>query len=996
MIMRRYVGALAATMIAAGAAHSQGRGGYGGGYGGFGGRGQQTSPPATPVWTDFKLSPTKTIALDFRNASADAVLQYFSQASGIAIVKDPALKDPITLQTPKAQKLADAFGLLNAVLGLHNFSLQKDDTGKFLVVRATGQGGRGGNAAADAEAMRRRFADLGAGGGGGGQDNNPTLEYYKIKYASATQVARIINDVFAVQANPNLAALAAIQAAQGQQGGTDQNNNGGNNNGGNNNGGNNRRGRGGGGGFQGGGGGRGGRGGGGAGGAGGGTSGVGSATVKASADDYSNSVIVNAPSRLQSEVEDMILNIDKQTDQPEVSRVYPLKYAVANDVVAIVQNVLVSNAPRGKGGATTSNVPIDQRFQQAARLGGAQAAFGTVVAEARTNSLVVTATAENQVLVGQVIQQLDKQVPYVDTSFVYTLQNASALQVAYVLQQTFQNRGSSSTNLLGGNRTLSSAPTVSNNNNTIQGSTTSTGLGNTRNMAPRTTSLDTGTKAQGINGGLGLSAEAQLEATAIDQFGGGGFGGGFGGGGQNRGGGGSTTTTTYNTGQDANGQLVNVRDASGNLTVIPDINSNSIIVVTPPQNRAMVEAVLKQLDQIPAQVMIETLIVEANLSDTQKFGIEWSLGGANTHPFGDKNATNQTSQSFGDAAASTTQPTGFKYTLTGTQYSAFLQAVQTDTQFEVLSTPRIFTSNNITAQINISQSLPYVTSTTQDSITGATLFNYSFLDVGIVLTVTPRITSNGYVTMDVTQTANELQGYDTTINAPIVNQREASTTVSVKDSETVVLGGIIQNSTAKTVNKIPILGDLPLLGNLFRDNNTVKAKTELLIFLTPHVVRNQDDAKRLREDTEKEINPVTLRSLLDQHPGLRYNSTAAPGAAPGLPVPTAIPLTIPPSPGSPGGNTPSTPVTTPPVVNLPGLPVAPPTNPGLPVPVLPTPPPATPPTTPPTTTPGVVTSPTPPSQVILGSPTVTVQTLPPSQSVPPITPAAPVATPTTP
>jgi general secretion pathway protein D len=242
----------------------------------------------------------------------------------------------------------------------------------------------------------------------------------------------------------------------------------------------------------------------------------------------------------------------------------------------------------------------------------------------------------------------------------------------------------------------------------------------------------------------------------------------------------------------------------------------------------------------------------------------------------------------------------------------------------VLSTPRIFTTNNVTAEINISQSIPYVLSQTTDAVSGAILYNYSFLDVGIVLTVTPRITQNGYVTMDVTQTANDLVSY-TSFNAPIVNQREADTTVSVKDGETIVLGGIIQNQITKTINKIPILGDLPILGNLFRDNSTTKNKTELLVFLTPRVVRNTDEARKLRQDTEKDLNPATAKNLNQLGAGYKVSvgpevppaggviavpanggapvvTPAAPGTTP--PPPTTVPTpTAPTLGGTPSGGT---------------------------------------------------------------------------------------------
>ncbi|MGI4787856.1 MAG: type II secretion system protein GspD, partial [Janthinobacterium lividum] len=325
---------------------------------------------------------------------------------------------------------------------------------------------------------------------------------------------------------------------------------------------------------------------------------------------------------------------------------------------------------------------------------------------------------------------------------------------------------------------------------------------------------------------------------------------------QDSGGFGSQNQNTPTTGLDSEGHVVNVRSLAGQVLLVPNIDTNSVIVVSPPEDRPVVEAILQQMDEIPKQVMIETLVVEANLDKAHQLGIEFSA--TQNNPFGGFHGTQTENQSYG-LQSNTTQPQGLRYTLSAGQYSVFLQAVQTDSRFNVLSTPRIFTTNNATAQINISQSLPYVTNQTVTT-TGTILYNYNFLSVGIVLTVTPRITSNGYVTMDVTQTANDFVSY-TSFNAPIVNQREAQTTVSVKDGETVVLGGIINNSVSHTVSKVPFLGDIPLLGNLFRSSSKTNNKTELLVFLTPHVVRDPEEARRLRAQTEKELGQTTQQMI---------------------------------------------------------------------------------------------------------------------------------------
>ena len=277
------------------------------------------------------------------------------------------------------------------------------------------------------------------------------------------------------------------------------------------------------------------------------------------------------------------------------------------------------------------------------------------------------------------------------------------------------------------------------------------------------------------------------------------------------------------------------------------------IVVTSPENAALIRSLLNQLDKIPEQVMIETIIVEASLDSSSKLGFDWKF--TQEKAFGNKGTTGTAEGNFGTA----TTGQGFRYTLSGGNLSAFLNALKTDTRFNVLSTPKIFTSNNTQAEINISQRVPFVVSQRTDA-NGNITYNYDFEDVGIVLTVTPRITAGGYVTMDVSQTANDLQGF-TSFNAPIVNQRQAQTTVAVKDGETIILGGIIRSTVSSTVKKIPLLGDIPLLGQIFRSTDKSNQKTELLVFLSPRVVRNPDDAKGMTDEEKKKMSKPTQEQL---------------------------------------------------------------------------------------------------------------------------------------
>ncbi len=750
-------------------------------------------------WESFKLNPKTKISLNFRNASVDAVIGLLSKTSGVTIVKDPALTGAITVTSAKPVGLKDAFQILATTLSLKGYTMSKQ--GNLLVIKGSGgRNGGGGFGGMTPEQIAQMMS--------GSQQQQTELKVFPITYANASQLARVINDVF---------------ASAGQQ----QQNpfaNFGNFGGGNQNRGNPFAG------FQRGGFGRGGQ----------------TAQVHASSDDFSNSVIVNAPGNMMDQIGDIIRKLDKQTDDPQTAQTYKLQYATASLLAPIVQNVLTANAPKGRGGISGQNVPIEQRFQQAFRFGSTQAAFGTVVADDRTNSLVVTATPENQLLVDKVVKELDTEVPIQNTTFVFPLSNARASDIATLMQQAFGTRQGANGNRGGLNNGINNRANPNNqrnNNGGTNGRPPTLGGGLQSNVPtpdPDGKNLDLALADPNADGG------DLMTMVGVQQ--GGGFGGFFGG--QNR------NQTTNQIGRDAQGRPVNIRDLQNQITVIADPNTNSLIVVTTPDNVQLIQNILDQLDKIPEQVMIETMIIEATLDSSSAFGVEWNF--IQGKAFGNSGTTGNAGAGFGLQNA-TPALQGFKYTLAGGDLSVFLNALKTDTKFQVLSTPRIFTSNNVQAQINISQSVPYVVSSRED-VNGNLTFQYQFLDVGIVLTVTPHITANGYVTMDVDQTANDLQGF-TSFNAPIVNQRVANTTVSVKDGETIILGGIIRNNVTSTVKKVPLLGDIPILGELFRSTSKGHVKTELMVFLTPRVVRNPEDARAMREAATKQLSPQSQKDI---------------------------------------------------------------------------------------------------------------------------------------
>lgn len=741
--------------------------------GGFGGA---SSAP----WADFKL-PKSTISLDFTNASPDMVIKLLAKASGVTILKDPALVGRITISSATKVPLDEAFSLLNSAIGLQGFEMLKE--GKHLVIKKKAQqSGRSGMMGGGS--MPGGF-DMSQMGGGQAQE----VEVFRLKYASAAAVARTINEIYQQSFDPSQMFMQ-MGGGGGAPGGPGQ--------------------------------------GGGRGGRGGFNFSRPSGSVRASADDYSNSVIVRGGSRDLDQIAAFIDDVDKDVETPLTTKVFKFQFALATEAATTIQSVLNSRPPTGRGAGQTAQQGRPQSMQQFffqgfRGQGGGQNQSGSAVADARTNSVVVTTTEGNVKLVEQLVAELDVETKVESTTFVFPLNNARADQVADLLGQAFGTRtGFNNRTGSVGQRNPNTRTTNTGNRNNTGG-----GLGNTgRGPAeedPNNLSIDLADpRAQ----------SGELETmVAVAQ--------GFPFGTQQRG---NTTQQQGTPVRDSSGRIVNSRDLTNQVTVIPDQNTNSLIIVTSPDNMELIKQILGQIDRIPEQVMIETVIVEATLDRSEKLGVEWSFA----------RGRSSASQGFGLQNASPALQ-GFRYTLTPSDFGAFVNALQSDQKFQILSTPRIFTSNNAEAQINISQRVPYVVSTREDA-NGNLTFNYAFQDVGIVLTVTPRITSNGYVTMEINQTANDLQGY-TSFNAPIVNQREADTTVSVKDGETIILGGIIRDSVTATTRKIPLLGDLPILGNLFKTTDKNKVKTELMVFLTPRLVKDSEEARKLRDEQIKELAP---------------------------------------------------------------------------------------------------------------------------------------------
>lgn len=289
--------------------------------------------------------------------------------------------------------------------------------------------------------------------------------------------------------------------------------------------------------------------------------------------------------------------------------------------------------------------------------------------------------------------------------------------------------------------------------------------------------------------------------------------------------------------------------------------TNSLIINADPDDFANIEKIIKELDVLTHQVLIEALIAEVSYETTKRMGIEWAA----TDTFDDNRFTGGAGTNFGyiESYASTgIAPEGlsigvYKGTLTyPLEVGALINLYAKEGEFNILSTPQIVTSDNQEAVINVSENIPYLKETRFiQSTTGSTgdiIKSYDYKDVGITLKITPQISQDKYVRLKISQEVTKvIEGG--LAEAPTTAKRSVDTTLIVPNKKTVVLGGLVRDDTESTIKKVPFFGDIPLLGKLFRYNSKKSTKTNLLIFITPHILTTFEEAEEIKREKEEKI-----------------------------------------------------------------------------------------------------------------------------------------------
>jgi general secretion pathway protein D len=277
------------------------------------------------------------------------------------------------------------------------------------------------------------------------------------------------------------------------------------------------------------------------------------------------------------------------------------------------------------------------------------------------------------------------------------------------------------------------------------------------------------------------------------------------------------------------------------VKIVADDAKNAILIEATKTDYQRILQVIGKLDLMPNQVLIEATIAEVTLNDELKFGVRWYMQKKNS------------SATFSDAAsgALTSVFPGFSYALTAANVAATLDALNSITNVKIVSSPSLTVMDNKPAVLQIGDQVPITTqSATSVLTTGAPVVNsVSYKDTGVILSITPRINESGRVLLDIEQEVSSVvQTTSSGIDSPTIRQRKIKTSVVVNDGDALVLGGMIQESKSASRSQIPILGDIPLFGNAASSKDNTVGKTELVILIRPHVIRNLSEARFITEE----------------------------------------------------------------------------------------------------------------------------------------------------
>ena len=482
----------------------------------------------------------------------------------------------------------------------------------------------------------------------------------------------------------------------------------------------------------------------------------------------------------------------------------------------------------------------------------------------RTNALVVISTQPDYLReVGNWISKIDAGGGNQPQLFVYDVRNLKASDLAKYLAQIYTNstgNGADSGGQVAPGLSSGTLGSSDNANATSMGSTAGsfgtpgTGVG--------------GVGAGGLNGG----SNGAFGSTGDSRDGSGISGGGLGSGNNTGVGGGMSggmSSTLGSSGQGA-GRAANDQQyasSDGSVRISSVDANNQLLVRARPSQWEEIKRAIDKLDNVPLQVQIETRILEVKLTGQFQFGVQWylqGLAGSTTstdssgnpvitpgHPSNPRQiGLGQGGSAYGG------EP--FFYSFLNSKLQVAVRAMETSGNTKTLSAPSMVVMNNQVGSIQVGDNIPINQTSVNTGIGVATSYSQvQYLTTGVILKVRPRINPGGLVYMDVSQQVSQRDNSQPSNNGnPAISQRELSTQVAVQSGQTVLLGGLIQQDEGKTDTGIPGLNRVPVIGRLFGTTNRNRDRTELIVLITPRIIRNSEDAKRVTDDYQEKFESL--------------------------------------------------------------------------------------------------------------------------------------------
>jgi general secretion pathway protein D len=322
---------------------------------------------------------------------------------------------------------------------------------------------------------------------------------------------------------------------------------------------------------------------------------------------------------------------------------------------------------------------------------------------------------------------------------------------------------------------------------------------------------------------------------------------------------------------------------STDVKIVADKATNSLVITAKPEEFQILAPVISKLDIPRKQVYVEALIMEISSTTSISLGVNWSAAEKTGLPnlsedgvlFGGSNTSDI---NVLDEAGNLVVPSGltagvvsFPITIGGITFNnlaAIINTAQTDNDFNIISTPQLLTLDNEEASVVVAENIPFSTRVDQGTATtDRAIQSFEYKDVGVTLKVTPQINEKRFVKLKIYEEISRVVSETTQISltqvvlAPTTRKRTAETNVQVQDGRTVVIAGLIGDDTDYSVTKVPCLGDIPILGWLFRSESTTTRRTNLLVFLTPYIVANPQEAEKIYQEKSTYIDEVQKEAL---------------------------------------------------------------------------------------------------------------------------------------